>query len=211
MTATVALERLASLLVLAALWLASACSRAAPYAPRDGDIVFHTSRSAQSVAVQRATHSPYSHMGLVFHRERVPYVFEAVEPVRWTPLAEWIARGRDGRFVAKRLVDAERVLDADAVVALRRAALRYRGRHYDPYFEWSDQRIYCSELVWKAYQAALGIELGALQTIAAFDLTDPSVQAKVRERWPNGPPRDERVISPAAIFASARLVEVHAN
>jgi hypothetical protein len=31
---------------------------------QDGDIIFHTSRSSQSLAIQRATHSPYSHMGL---------------------------------------------------------------------------------------------------------------------------------------------------
>ena len=29
---------------------------------RDGDIIFHTSRSAQSAAIQRATHSRYSHV-----------------------------------------------------------------------------------------------------------------------------------------------------
>src|SRR5262245_5809101 len=53
-----------------ATWLAfSLClafalpfASAAP-AVRDGDLIFHTSRSAQSAAIQRATHSPYSHVG----------------------------------------------------------------------------------------------------------------------------------------------------
>jgi hypothetical protein len=36
---------------------------------RDGDIIFHTSRSAQSAGIQRATHSRYSHVGLVLYRE----------------------------------------------------------------------------------------------------------------------------------------------
>jgi hypothetical protein len=35
------------------------------YEPRNGDIIFHTSRSAQSVAIQLATQSRYSHMGIV--------------------------------------------------------------------------------------------------------------------------------------------------
>ena len=55
---------------------------------RDGDIIFHTSRSAQSVAIQRATHSPYSHMGVVLYRDGKPFVFEAIATVRYTPLDE---------------------------------------------------------------------------------------------------------------------------
>ena len=42
---------------------------------RDGDIIFHTSRSAQSLAIQRATHSPYSHVGVIFLRDGKPFVF----------------------------------------------------------------------------------------------------------------------------------------
>src|SRR4051812_30589349 len=70
---------------------------------RDGDIIFHTSRSAQSAAIQRATHSRWSHMGFVVFRERHPYVFEAVATVRYTPLAQWTARGEHGKYVVKRL------------------------------------------------------------------------------------------------------------
>lgn len=33
---------------------------------RDGDLIFHTSQSAQSQAIQLATHSPYSHCGIVY-------------------------------------------------------------------------------------------------------------------------------------------------
>src|SRR5262245_61817018 len=121
---------------------------------RDGDIVFHTSRSAQSEAIQRATHSAYSHMGLVFLRDGVPYVLEAVETVRYTPLDRWIARGAGGRYAVKRL---RRALAAADAAKLRAAAKAFAGKPYDPYFAWSDERIYCSELVWKAYQRALGI------------------------------------------------------
>jgi hypothetical protein len=70
---------------------------------RDGDIIFHTSRSAQSVAIQRATHSRYSHVGIIFIREGQPHVFEAIATVRYTPLAKWTARGADSRYVVKRL------------------------------------------------------------------------------------------------------------
>src|SRR3954464_15869598 len=49
-----------------------ACSRSVP-AVRDGDVIFQTSQSSQSVAIQRATHSPYSHMGIIFVRAGQPY------------------------------------------------------------------------------------------------------------------------------------------
>ena len=53
---------------------------------RDGDILFQTSRSEQSTAIQKATHSPYSHMGIVFFRNGSPHVYEAIKTVQYTPL-----------------------------------------------------------------------------------------------------------------------------
>ena len=74
------------------LFLAASADAATPL--RDGDIIFHTSRSAQSAAIQRATHSPYSHMGVVLYRDGKPFVFEAIATVRYTPLANWISARR---------------------------------------------------------------------------------------------------------------------
>ena len=58
---------------------------------KDGDIIFQTSLSQQSHAIQLATHSKYSHCGLIFKRKSGVdewCVLEAVQPVKWTPLAE---------------------------------------------------------------------------------------------------------------------------
>jgi hypothetical protein len=79
---------------------------------RDGDLIFQTSRSTQSLAIQRATGSPYSHMGIVFLREGKLYVFEAIATVRFTPLDHWIARGAGHHFVLKRLRNANTALDS---------------------------------------------------------------------------------------------------
>jgi cell wall-associated NlpC family hydrolase len=194
------LQVLASLLTT----LIAARAFAAP-SLRDGDIIFHTSESAQSAAIQRATHSRYSHVGLVLYREGKPFVFEAISTVRYTPLASWIARGDDGRYVVKRL---KKTLTAEQVRKLRAAAEKYAGKPYDLYFEWSDARIYCSELVWKAYREALGIELGTRQKLREFDLSDPVVKSKMRERYGTRVPLDEPVISPAAQFESPLLETV---
>ena len=172
---------------------------------RDGDIIFHTSRSAQSAAIQRATHSPYSHVGIVFLRDGKPFVFEAIATVRYTPLDAWIARGEGRRYVVKRLKTA---LTPAQAAKLRASARQFEGKSYDLYFEWSDERIYCSELVWKLYEQALGVKLGALQKLREFDLTDPIVKTKMRERYGANVPLDEPVISPGAQFDSPLLTAI---
>ena len=171
----------------------------------DGDIIFHESRSAQSRAIQLATKSRYSHMGILYRDGDRWFVYEAVQPVKLTPLDEWIRRGKDGHFVVKRLRDP---LAAATLRRMKAIGERYRGRGYDLYFEWSDERIYCSELVWKIYKQGAGIELGRLQKLREFDLSHPAVRAKMRERYGNRVPANEPVISPAAMFNAKELVEV---
>jgi uncharacterized protein YycO len=178
---------------------------------KDGDIIFQTSRSAQSLAVQRATGSKYSHMGIVFLRAGKPYVLEAVSTVKFTPLNQWTARGAQGHFVVKRLRNSDEVLTAAALERLKKEAGSFAGRPYDLTFEWTDDRIYCSELVWKAYDRSLGIQIGKLQKVRDFNLSDPSVKAKMRERYGSDIPMSESVISPVAMFESPLLVTVYAN
>jgi hypothetical protein len=188
-----------------------ACQSSSDYEPQDGDIVFQTSLSAQSRAIQLATGSPYSHMGIVVVAGGAPHVLEAVGPVKRTPLAEWVARGKDGAFVVKRLRRARELLTPTALRSMRDVGAGFVGRDYDTGFAWSDDRLYCSELVWKIYNGALGLEIGTLQRLGDFDLGDPVVRNAVHERWGDAPPLEMQVISPAAMFASDLLVEVHAE
>jgi hypothetical protein len=198
--------------VLAALSLmAASCVQESGYQPRDGDIVFQTSNSSQSLAIQLATKSPYSHMGIVYLRDGKPLVFEAVQPVKLTPLAAWIQRGDNERFVAKRLRDADSRLTPAALRKMRAAGEQLAGKDYDLYFEWSDDRIYCSELVWKVFERGAGIRLGVQQTIADFDLSHPAVQSKIKERYGDQVPLNEIVVSPVAIFNAAELFTVYDN
>lgn len=71
--------------------------------PQTGDIIFQISRSSQSKAIQLATHSDYSHTGMLVMRNKKPYVFEAVGPVKYTPLKQWIAHGEKGKYVVRRV------------------------------------------------------------------------------------------------------------
>ncbi|MGI4874842.1 MAG: YiiX family permuted papain-like enzyme [Janthinobacterium lividum] len=174
----------------------------------DGDLIFHTSLSAQSQAIQLATHSPYSHCGLLYKNNGEWQVFEAVQPVKLTPLTRWVARGQGGHFIIKRLHDAQTALTPAALARLRAAGQPMQGRKYDLYFGWSDERIYCSELIWKVYNRSLHRQLGQLRQLRDFDLSNPAVQAKLRERYGNRLPLAEPVISPVSIFNSPELVTV---
>lgn len=196
-------------MLVACLALALTCAGVPRFETRlrEGDIIFHESRSSQSRAIQLATKSRYSHMGILYRENGRWFVYEAVQPVKLTPLQEWIARGSNGHFVVKRLRSAS-VLTPAVLKRMRTAGQRYRGRNYDLYFEWSDSRIYCSELVWKVYKQGAGIEIGRLQSLRDFDLSHPDVRAKMRERYGDRIPLNEPVIAPSAMFDSRELVEV---
>ena len=189
-----------------ALLLCLLASAARAYEPADGDIIFQRSPSPQSAAVERATHSPLSHTGIIFLRHGQPFVLEAVGPVKYTSLETWKQDGVGGHYIIERL---RQPLPAATMAKVRAAGEALLGRPYDVLFGWSDDRVYCSELVWKAYQRGAGIEVGHLQTLRDFDLGDPVVAALVHERYGDkSPPLDEPVISPAAVHDAELLVTV---
>ena len=175
---------------------------------QDGDIIFQTSRSAQSTAIQLATHSRWSHMGIIFRQDGDWVVLEAVQPVKITPMDAWIQRGEGAHFVVKRLRNASEVLDDSTKSAMQQMGTQFLGKPYDIYFEWSDERMYCSELVWKIYQRTTNIELGKLQRLADFDLTHEEVQSVLNQRYGSDLPVNEYVISPEAMFNAEQLVLV---
>ncbi|SUB82070.1 Uncharacterized distant relative of cell wall-associated hydrolases [Pragia fontium] len=175
------------------------------YQPQQGDIIFQTSRSSQSLAIQQATHSIYSHMGIILFKNNQPYVFEASNRVKFTPLEAWITRGVDGEFVAKRL---KKTLTNKEKQRIWSISQNYINRPYDLTFSWSDDRQYCSELVWKIYFNALGLKIGQQQKLREFNLTSPAVKAKLTERYGTVIPYNETVISPKSMFDSPLLTAV---
>lgn len=175
------------------------------YAPQTGDIIFQISRSSQSKAIQLATHSDYSHTGMIVMRNKQPYVFEAVGPVKYTPLQKFIAHGEDGKYIIRRVSGG---LSAQQQQKLAQAAKSYLGKPYDFSFSWSDDHQYCSEVVWKVYNDALRMHVGKRQKLQEFDLRQPVVQAKLKERYGNKIPLNETVVSPQAVFDAPQLETV---
>lgn len=175
---------------------------------RNGDLIFQTSESRQSKAIQLATHSAHSHCGIIYKRVGQWVVFEAVQSVKTTPLRNWIDRGKDEHFVIKRLRDAEGALTPKALARMDSVGKTFMRRRYDAGFSWSDDEIYCSELIWKVYDRSLHRRLGHLQQLKDFDLSPPAVQKKLKERYGDRLPLNETVISPVSIFNSPELVTV---
>jgi len=180
-----------------------------------GDIIFQRSESSQSEAIALATGSDITHVGMVYvNSSGTEYVLEAVGPVRLTSLSSWIDRGRNGDYTVMRLKD--RVKDdlvetyGDDVMSdeLYRAASRFLGDAYDSSFNWSDSRIYCSELVWKAYERGTGLELGELEELGDLRLSNPIVQRTLEDRYGSDIPYDMQIITPQAIRDSNLLTVV---
>ena len=193
-------------ILIITLLFATYTAATADYQPLDGDIIFQSSQSNQSKAIELATKSPYSHMGIIFIKNGKPYVFEAASKVVYTPFDKWVNRGKNRKYIIKRLKD--HALSQKEIANLKRVAHSFENKPYDIWFGWDDKYIYCSELVWKIYNKALNLKIGQLQRIKDFNLSAPAVKQKLTERYGDKIPYQETVISPIAIFNSPLLITV---
>lgn len=174
----------------------------------EGDIIFHESDSDQARAIKFATKSRYTHAGIIFKYQNEYKVLEAVEPVKITPISSFVKRGRNGHYVIKRLKDRENVLTDEKIDQMKKYGNSLLGKHYDIYFGWDDNLIYCTELIWKLYNLYTGKKLGELKTLKDFDLSSSIVQYLMKKRYGNRIPYSEPVISPVDMFDSSELVTV---
>lgn len=166
-----------------------------------GDIIFQSSKTGQGHAIQLATGSKYSHVGLILMVKGQPMVFEAVQPVQLIDLEEFTMRG-DGHFVVTRLKGADTVLTDKVKEKMQAQLATHLNKSYDIHFDWSDEKMYCSELVWKVYKVAAGLEVGELKPLKEYDLSHPVVKETMEARYGDNIPWDEPMISPGEIFES---------
>lgn len=184
-----------------------------PDAPafREGDIIFQITTSPQSGAIQLATGSQYTHCGVLFEKDGQIYVFEAIKTVSWTPVEQWTDRGVDKHFVLMRLKSDRGQLAPTALQAMKRTGQDMEGKPYDLLFQWSDDKIYCSELVWKIYERGANITLAPLRTLKEYHLDSALVRAIIKERYGHEINLDERVIAPSDLMKSPLLEKIYSN
>ena len=171
---------------------------------KDGDVIFQTSESSQCEAVRIATRSKFSHCGIIFTKDDEKYVLEAVQPVKITPLNEWIKHGKGNCYLVKRMKDTL-VLNNQKLTAMRLEGTQMLNKDYDLFFEWNDDKIYCSELVWKIYKRGANITLCKEQLLNSFNLKDPKVQTILKQRYGNNIPLREKVVAPSQLAESTVL------
>src|SRR3954447_18203738 len=136
------------IIALAACSLGPAWLAYRNYVPQEGDILFQSLPRGPVVrAIEGATHSPYSHCGIVGQDEGGNWVvYEALHGVEITPLRKFLDRGREGGFAVYRLKGNEQA-NVPAVLSNVKTHL---GKPYDIHYDWDDENIYCSELIYKA-------------------------------------------------------------
>lgn len=170
------------------------------YEPKAGDIIFQSfPHGPLTDVIETVSQSSYSHCGMVVSTVFGFRVLEAIGPVTTTPLNDWIKRGRNHGFAVYRL-KARYSGQLNAIVS---AAESFAGRPYDMHFRFDDAHIYCSELVFKAFQRVTGDRLGVVRKLG--DLNWKPEESFIR-RIENGDlPLDREMITPKDVSEAPQL------
>ena len=183
------------------------CTKSQDYSLKSGDIIFQTSLSSQSKFIQEATNSKLSHVGIVYIKDGEPYVFEAVEPVKITPLNVWVTRGENNKYKVYRTITPLSNTDLNTMY---KYCLTQKGKHYDTKFQWDDNKIYCSELVWYTYKS-IGVELSTPLTFSDFNIKSKEFKTAIIRRYGDKFVETEPVVSPQCLVESDYLCEIFSN
>ncbi|MFH1783427.1 MAG: YiiX/YebB-like N1pC/P60 family cysteine hydrolase [bacterium] len=196
------------LLLLSLFIFITGCSPGQQSKLKTGDIIFQKRMTPGSVMFGQATKSEYSHMGMIYMLEAQPFVFEVVELVTLTPLDDWVRKGEGKLYTVKRLKNAEEVFKEDVLEKLEAFADVLMAGFSDPYFEWTDEGYYPSELVWKVYETIAETELCPLKKIKDLDFTNEAFARMMEEYYKGKIPMDENMVLPSDILNSEKLMSV---
>ncbi len=200
-----------------ALWIACASTaQALPQSVKnlfhEGDLIFQRSQSSQAQAIYEATGSRWSHVGVLIKEGGIWKVLEAIDPVSVTTVDAWARRGANGQVRVFRPKVLESGAVRENIRKVKSALAAYLGDRYDIFFEWTDSRIYCSELTYKAYESALGVKLGVIQKWKDLNLEGPAVKRLIEERMARyGRELDleQPIITPVAQMESTELRKIY--
>lgn len=190
-------------LLLSIYLLLTSCASSGPitsYTPQQGDILFQSLPHMPVIdAIEGCTHSPYSHCGIVVKMGDSWHVLEAIGPVKLTRLDRWIGQGREEAFAVSRL-------KADfqpKVPAMITAAEKFIGLPYDIQYELDDEKIYCSELIYKGFKTASGQNLG--KTVKLGDLDWKPHEQVIRAIAGDPVPLEREMITPRDLAKAEQL------
>ena len=177
---------------------------------QNGDMILQTNTSGQGLAIQLATNSKYTHIGVLFKENNEWMVYEAVQPVQKVTLSEFILRGENSQYTILRLKNDSLVKLDHVTQKMKNYLLKQIDKDYDWVFNWSEEEMYCSELVYKAYLNA-GIKISDTKLLKDYKLSHPIVQAQLKERYGNNIPLNDTMVAPSDIAEDHRLKVVFDN
>lgn len=137
------------LFIFIAFMIGFAALKMPPRNLKEGDVIFQISDSKQAPAIRWATCSVWGHCGVVVFKNNKPYVLEASSTVRLTPLDKFVKKGVWG------LTRVRRYTNSPVKIQYQ----KYLGTKYDLQFSLTNNRYYCSELIYVIYKDQMGIEL----------------------------------------------------
>lgn len=162
---------------------------------QDGDVILRRGTDVVSRAILTSdTGSNYSHVGLIMMQHNQAYVLHAIpaeavgegDKVKVEPLAVFISPGRSLAVAVLRLKNNAK---ARGKLAVDYAQSRI-GAPFDFSFDGKDENnLYCTELVWRAYEAA------GVQIVNATRLISVPMLAS-------------NVVPPSAIYKTATFQEI---
>ena len=177
---------------------------------QNGDMILQTNTSGQGLAIQLATNSKYTHIGVLFKENNKWMVYEAVQPVQKVTLSEFILRGENSQYTVLRLKNDSLVKLDHVTQKMKNYLLKQIDKDYDWVFNWSEEEMYCSELVYKAY-LNVGIKISDTKLLKDYKLSHPIVQAQLKERYGNNIPLNDTMVAPSDIANGNRLKVVFDN
>lgn len=196
-------------LLLAAIISLAECSevsQSAAYEPEEGDLVFQALGREQDlvVAIEGVTESAYSHVGVLLKHDEQWTVIEArTNGVVYIPFEKWKTYCREGRWAAYRMKATQRRHLPRFLAALHPHA----GKEYDFKFELTENKLYCSELVYHAWKEATGQSLGQLARLG--DLNWKPHRATIEKYNGGSVVLVRRIISPVALSRAEQLERIY--
>lgn len=191
------------LLVVAIFSKAQVLLYYALYSPQEGDIVFQSLPKGELVdAIEGVTESSFSHCGVVMKDGNRWVVVESILSVRKTRLLTWLQRGKAAGFAVYRL----RPEFSECIAEFKLNLLKFLDFPYDYSFEMSDHSIYCSELIYDAFENTTGEQMGTLETLG--DLNWRPYEENIRSLAGNILPLDRVMITPVSLSRATQMEPV---
>lgn len=168
---------------------------------QNGDLIFRRGRSIESQIVLLSDgNSEYSHVGIIYIKNKKPFVIHSVprenseeyELIKMESVEVFLSKDKATRFAVFRLEDTLMSISAMASDFAYNCYLR-KYCFDNQYDLLTDKKLYCTELIWKAYKnAGLDIVQNRLRDINVIII-------------------NKKIIMPSSIIENKYLKLLHSN